>query len=115
MIGRGDGDGVNIFVLKQLTNVDVGFWLWQSQLFDVPEALVQHALIHIAQSGNLCSWDTGKPMDVIFAATSHSANRHTDTIICARDPSVAGCGDTQGRASDTSAGDFQEVPPGSSL
>src|SRR2546430_4744895 len=41
MIGRSNGDGVDIFVLEQLANIDVGFGLWQSQLLDVPETLVQ--------------------------------------------------------------------------
>src|SRR5258708_26957066 len=115
MIGRGDGDGVNIFVLKQLTNVDVGFWLWQSELLDIPAALVQHAFIHIAQSGNLCSWDTGKPVNVILAATSHSANCHPDTITRAHHPGVTRRGGVQCRASDASAGEFQKIPPSSFL
>src|SRR5216683_568276 len=85
MIGRGDGDGINIFVLKKLTNIDVGFGLWQSQLLDVREAMVRHVFIHIAESGNLRSWDMRKAVDVIVAATSHSANCHPHTIICAED------------------------------
>src|SRR5260370_3411489 len=91
MIGRGDGDGVNIFILKQLTNIDIGFWLWQSQLLHVPEALVQHAFIHIAQIGNLRSWNTEKPVEGIFAATSPAANYHPHPIIRTHHTSVAGC------------------------
>src|SRR6267378_5192864 len=34
-------------VLKQLANIEVGFWLWQTQLLQVPEAVVQHVFIHI--------------------------------------------------------------------
>src|ERR1700730_12674296 len=83
MIGRGDRDGVNVFVLKELANIDVGLRLCQTQLLHVPEALVQHVFIRIAQSGDLCSWDTRKPADVIVAATSNSANCHPDTVICA--------------------------------
>jgi hypothetical protein len=85
MIGRGDGDGVDIFVLKQLANIDVGFWLWQTQFLDVPEALVQNVFIHIAQGGNLCSWDARKTVKMIIAAASHSANCHPDTIVRAED------------------------------
>src|SRR6266446_10199536 len=90
MIGRGDRDSVNVFVLKEFTDIDVGFGLWQSQLLDVPEAMVRHGLIHIAESGNLRPWDTRKAVDVIVTATSHSANCHPDTIICADDSCVAG-------------------------
>src|SRR5216684_4204995 len=111
MIGRGDGDGVNIFVLEELANIDVGFWLWQSHLLDVPDTMVQHAFIHIAESGNLCPRDTRKAADVIVAATSHSANCHAHTIIRAYDPGVTRCGGAQGRASDASAGEFQKLPP----
>src|SRR5258708_33957658 len=110
MIGRSDGDGGNIFVLKQLTNIDAGFWLWQSQLLDVPEALVQYAFIHIAQSGNFRSGDMGKPMEVIFAATSHSASCHAHTIIRTHDSCVAGRRDAQSSAGYAGAGKFQKVP-----
>src|SRR6266852_8486280 len=106
MIGRGDGDGINIFVLKELANIDVGFGLWQSQLLDVPEAMVRHGFIHIAESGNLCAWDTRKAVDVIVAATSHSANCHPDTIICASDSCIAGCRDAQGSGGDAGTSDF---------
>src|SRR6266567_1409967 len=109
MIGRGDRDGVNILVLKQLANVDVGFWLWQTQLLDVPEAMVQHVFIHIAQSGNLRSWHTRKPADVIVAATSYSANCHPHTIICAHDPAVTRGLDAQGRAGDAGPCEFKEI------
>src|ERR1700732_990426 len=85
MIGRGDGDGVNIFVFEQLANIDVGFWLWQAQLLDVAEALVQHVFVHIAQSGKLRSWDALKAAYVIVAATSYSANCYADAVICAQD------------------------------
>src|SRR6267143_2169769 len=111
MIGCGDGDGVNVFVLEELTNIDVGFWLWQSQLLDVSKALVQHAFIHIAQSGNLRSWDTGKPVNVFLAATSHSANCHSHTITRPHDSCVTRCGGAQRRARDACASEFQKIPP----
>src|SRR6266852_343365 len=109
MIGRSDGDGVDIFVLEQLTNIDVGFWLWQSHFFDVAEAMVRHAFIHIAESGKLSSWDTRKAADVIVAAPPHSANSHADTIIRAHNSCVAGRGDAESSAGDTGAGEFQKV------
>src|ERR1700716_3103087 len=83
MIGRGDGDSVYIFVLKQFANIDVGFWLCQTHLLRVAKALVQNLFIDIAQRGNLRPGHTLKPVEVVVAATSHSANRHADTIICA--------------------------------
>src|SRR6266436_10377531 len=111
MIGCGDRDGVNVLVFEQLTNIDVGFWLCHAQLLHIPEALVQDAFIHVAQSGNLRSRDTGESVDVIFAATSYSANGHAHTISGAYDPGVAGRRGAQGSTGDTCAGDFQEVPP----
>src|SRR6267143_3819761 len=115
MIGRGDRDGINIFVLEEPANIDVGFWLWQAQLLDVAKALVQHVFIHIAERGNLRPWNTGKPMEVIIAATSYSANCHSDAVIRAHDSCVAGCRDAQRSAGHASASDFQKVPPRSSL
>ncbi len=106
MIRRSDGDGVDIFVLEQLADIDVGFGLWQSQLIDVPEATVQHGLIDITERSNFCPWDARKAMDVIVAATSHSANCHLDAVIRAHDFCVAGCCDAQRRAGDAGASDF---------
>src|SRR6266436_1415867 len=88
MIGRGDGDGVNVFVLKELANIDVRFWLWQTPLLDLAETLVRHVLIHIAQSGKLCSRDPRKPEDVIISAAAYSADGHPDAIICAEDLAI---------------------------
>src|ERR1700730_753282 len=83
MIGRGDGDGVDIFVLEELANIDIGFGLWQALLLDVAEALVQHAFIHIAQSANLCSRHAGETLNMVVATTAYSANCDADTIVCA--------------------------------
>jgi len=49
-------------------------------------------------------------MDVIVAATSHSANCHLDAVIRAHDFCVAGCRDAQRRAGDAGASDFLESP-----
>jgi hypothetical protein len=95
MIGRGDGDGVNIFVFEELANVDEGFRPGHAELLHIAEALVQYAFIDVAQSCKLCSREAGKAADVIIAATAHSANRNADTVIRAenlaskREPSRA--------------------------
>jgi hypothetical protein len=83
MIGRRDRDGINIFVFEELANVDVGFWLWHAEFLDVAEALVQDVFVDVAESGKFCSGDMRKAADVIVAATSHTANCHSDAIICA--------------------------------
>src|SRR5882757_1770593 len=109
MIGGGDGDGVNILVLEQLANIDVRFWLWQSELFDVAEAMIRNAFIHIAEGGKLCSGDTRKAADMIVAAAAHSANGHADAVIGTHDFCIAGSGDAQSSAGDTGAGEFQKI------
>src|SRR5437016_701361 len=73
--------------------------------------MVQYAFVHIAESGNLCPRDTRKAVDVIVAATPHSANCHADTIICAHDSCIAGLRDAQSSAGDSGAGDLQKIPP----
>src|SRR5437879_13894514 len=104
MIRRGDRDGVNILVFEQLSNIHEGFWFWHAQLLHVPEALVQDAFIHVAQSGNFCPWDTGKTVNVIVAAASHTANCHPPTNRRADDPAIAGSAHDQSRAAGTSPG-----------
>src|ERR1700680_2184685 len=98
MIGRGDGDGVDIFVLEQLADVDVGFGPGQAALLDFAEAKVRNAFIDVAEGGDFGPWDTREAADVIVAAAAHSANGHPDTIICADDFRVAGCGGAQSGA-----------------
>jgi hypothetical protein len=83
VIRRGYRDSVNVFVLEQLAHIDTGFWLSQTQLFQLAEALVQDAFIHVAQGGDLCAWDTRKPAEVIVAPASHSANCYAHAVICA--------------------------------
>src|SRR5438309_5974409 len=85
MIRRGDGDGINIFVFEELANIDVGFWFCHAEFLDVAETLVQYVFVDVAESGKFCSRDMRKAADVIVAATSHAANRHSDAIICAED------------------------------
>src|ERR1700676_5605852 len=83
MIGSGDGDGVNVFVVEELANIHVGFRLWQAELLDLSEALVGDAFVDIAESGQLGLWNTRETVDVIVAAAAHSADGHAYAIICA--------------------------------
>src|SRR6266404_6241373 len=73
MIRRSDGDGVDIFVLEQLADIDVGFGLWQSQLIDVPEATVQHGLIDITERSNFCFCFAGTATTEIYTLSLHAA------------------------------------------
>src|ERR1700723_520865 len=97
MIRCGDGDGVDLFILEQFANIDAGFWLWQSHLLDLFHTLLRNVFIDVAQNGQFRSWDARKAVDVVVAAASHSANRHADTIVCAKDSSVAGCACAESR------------------
>src|SRR4029077_10130911 len=85
MIGRGNGDSIDILVLQQLAHIDARFCLWKTQLLHVPEPLARHAFIHIAQCDDLRSWHARKTVNVIVAAASHSANCHPDAIIRTED------------------------------
>ena len=111
MIGRGNGDGVNFFVLEELANINIGFWLWQTHLLDVIEALVQYVFIDIAQSGELRSGNTRKAADVIVTTATHSANCDSDAIVGADNSRICRCRDAQSRTRDACASDFQEIPP----
>src|ERR1700730_11280300 len=83
MIGSGDGDGVNVFVVEKLANIDVGLRPWQAELLDLIEALLRDVFVDIAESGQLGLRDARKTMDVIVAAPAHPADGHADAIICA--------------------------------
>ena len=88
MIGCGDGDSVYIFILQQPADVRVGLWPWHSRCRDFAKTLVQDAFIYIAQGGDLCSRNARITVNVIIASTSHSANRHPDSIIRAQNSSA---------------------------
>jgi hypothetical protein len=89
MIRSGYGNRVNLFVLKQLANIDEGFGPWQASLLDFAEALVHHVFVDIAKSGNLCVWHTRVAVDVVIAAAPHSANGYTHAVIRAQNARVA--------------------------
>ena len=109
MIGRGDGDRVNIFVLEELAHVHVGFRLRQAQVLHVAEAQVQNALIHIAEGGNFRSRNMREALEVIIAATAQSANGDAHAIIRAKNFAAKrerGCAD-----GDCFSGGLEEVAP----
>ena len=81
VIGRGDGDGVDIFVFEQLANVDVGFRLGQAHLFDFADALAGDVFVDVADGDDFCSRDMRKAVDVIVAAAAHSADGYADTFV----------------------------------
>src|SRR5580700_4527500 len=105
MIGRGDRDRVYLFVFKQLANIDVRFWLWQAHLFDLLNALLRHVFVDVAQGGKFCPGNARKAVDVIIAAPAHSADCYSDTIVCAEDTGVAGCGGGERGSGDAGTGD----------
>src|ERR1041385_7159998 len=81
MIRRGDRDGVDIFVLKQLANVAIALRPRHAHLLRVTQALVQYTFVDIAHGSNLYARDIGKPLEVIIAAATQSANGEPHTII----------------------------------
>src|SRR5947209_8732719 len=84
MIGGCDRDRVNIFVLEQLTYIDVGFGLRQCQFLHVPEPQVQDILVHIAERGDLGSGNMRESLQVVIAAATQSANGDAHTIVRAQ-------------------------------
>ena len=81
MIGRGDGNGVDLFVLEQLAHIDVGFWPGQAHLFDFADALARNVFVDIAERGELGLRDVREAADMIVAAAAHSADGHADAIV----------------------------------
>ena len=111
MVGSGDRDGVDVFVVEQLADIAVGFRFWQAKFLDVVKALVEYVFIHIAQSGDLSGGDMREAVDVIDAAASHTANGHAHAIVCAHNFGVTGSGDAQSSARDACTGEFKEIAP----
>src|SRR4029077_1279485 len=81
---------IDIFVLKQLADIDVGLGLGQPKLLHVAHALIQNALIDIAERGDFRSGNMRKAMEVVVATASQSANRNANTIVCAEHTSAEG-------------------------
>src|SRR5205085_11631709 len=74
-------------------NIAEGLRLWLPQRLHVAEPLIQYALVHIAQGGDLGIGNTRKAFDVIVATTAHTANRHPHAIIRAENlPAQRECG-----------------------
>ena len=81
MIGCGDGDCVDIFIFKQLANIDVSLGLGESELLHVADPLVQNTLVDIAECSNFRSGNFRKPMKMVVAAASYPANCNANTIV----------------------------------
>ena len=81
VIGRGDGNGVNIFVLKQPSNVAVRFGPCQPHLFRVTETLVQYAFVDIAHASDFGPRNVGEALEMIVAAAPESTNCQPHPVI----------------------------------
>src|SRR5262245_59445562 len=81
VIRRGDRDGIDFFVLKQLSNVHIRFRPRLAKILDVLQALVQTALVDVAQRRNLDVRNFCKTFNVILAASARSTNRNANTVI----------------------------------
>ena len=81
VIGRGDGDGVNLFVFEKFANVDVGLRLGKAEFFDFAEALAK-TFSSTSQSAAISTFrDFVKAVDVIVAAAAHAADGDADAIV----------------------------------
>src|SRR5262245_28654447 len=81
MIRCGDCDGIDFFVLEQLSNIHVRFRSPLAKVFDVFQALAQHPFVNVTQSGNFRSRYFRKTADVILATAARSANGYANTVV----------------------------------
>src|SRR5215472_1546740 len=81
VIGRGDGNGVNILILKKPSDVAVGFRPGQPHLFRVTDTLVQYAFVDIAHGSDFGPRSIGEALEMIVAPPSESTNCQPHSIV----------------------------------
>src|SRR4051812_37057955 len=84
VIGRGDGNSVNILVLKKPADVAVRFRSGQPHLFRITETLVQYALVDIAHAGDFGPRNVGEALEMIVAAAPESTNCQAHPVVGAK-------------------------------
>src|SRR5579871_6962598 len=81
VIGRGDGDGVNIFVLEQLADVAIRFWPGEPHLLGVAETLVEHAFVDVTHRSDFSPGNVREALEMIIAAAAESANGQPHPVV----------------------------------
>src|SRR5215470_16520180 len=92
MIRCGNRDGIDFFVLEQLSNIHVRLRSRLAKVFDVFEALAQHPFVHVAQSRDFRSWHFRKTANVILATAARTANGYANAVVRTQDSSAQGEG-----------------------
>ena len=81
VIGRGDGDGVDIFIGEELAHVVVALGLLAGQLFDRGLAGFERGLVDVAQGHDARVGQSGVALDMIVAATADADDTDVDLVI----------------------------------
>src|ERR1051326_6311183 len=84
VIGRGNGNGIDLLVFQKPANVAVRFRPSQAHLFRVAETLVQYALVDIAHASDFGPRNVGKALEMIVAAASKSTNCQSHPVVGAK-------------------------------
>ena len=112
MIGRGDRNRVDAAIVEE--PADVGHALRAAA--DLSAPLVEHALVDIAQAGNLEVWNAGVGVQVILAAPAQAAHPDAYAIVGA-EHALRPCQEREAgksvRPCRHRSGCFEEVPSGS--
>ncbi len=83
MIGRGDRDAVNRFVVEDLPEIGESLWLGLAGGFDLGAALVENRFVYITQrrDGDVLHGRIG--LDVSVALPAHTDDRYPDGVVWA--------------------------------
>jgi len=85
VIGSGDGDGVNRFVVEELANVSVGFGLGEALFLDLLQSLIEYGGIDVAERGDLCVWIPRQLLDVVIASAMQANDGDLHAVVGTED------------------------------
>ena len=92
VVGRGDGDGVDILVGEKLAHVVVALGLLAGQLLDRGLAGFERGLVDVAERHDARVGQRGIALDVIVAATTDADDTDVDLVIGAEHAAQGKCG-----------------------
>src|SRR5262245_44015444 len=100
VVGRGDGNGIEIFVFECLADVGetFGFRSTFRYFLDLSQPFVEHVAVDIDEVGNFDVRLIQPTLDVRFAATVCADNRDSQPVVCPFDISRGASSGNQQRS-----------------
>ena len=81
VVGRGDGDGVDVFVFQKIANVGVGGDFGRIVFFQLVDSAADDVVVNVAKSGDADAGNAAEAVDVRASASVDANNSDSDVFV----------------------------------